>query len=494
MLNGVWSSSSASISWSNSVSTSPRRSGTLAIVRTPGPGRDPDAAQRRDHAAPGRLGQVEARGLRGEQVGDVPGDQRARGGHADEDRARPGPDRARGLLAQRGVGLVADDDRVGVGDLARVAHEPLVGLDRDRAVGGVLAAQQRSVDPVAVAAVAQLAVELVDQVAAVGEDQDAARARGLDEAECGDGLAGAGGVLEPEAAVGVGVVGGLVELDVLVELAVVLPVLGLLVLGLALVEVLVASSVVSESSSPGMAAAASWARLGLAGAGAAPLAGCRCRCAGPRPAARSACPTGRRPGGPRAPSRRPGAAPPRRAAARARAAARTCRRQSIEGRSAPASISASGGVERAPAGRPGRQRVLEGLALVDELLTREQLRPRDRGRFRKRGGITHTDRKVAFRKCEPRRYCVATQAGSLETVRGRNYPQKRMPPRRTRLGGMASPIKAGSALARTHRSAARPSSGSVRTVLEPPAKARERACRWTGGAASSSAGSRVHAD
>ena len=37
-LNGAWSSSSASISWSNSVSTSPRRSGTLAIVRTPGPG------------------------------------------------------------------------------------------------------------------------------------------------------------------------------------------------------------------------------------------------------------------------------------------------------------------------------------------------------------------------------------------------------------------------------------------------------------------------
>src|SRR5439155_655696 len=28
----------ASISWSNSVSTSPRRNGTLAIVRTPGPG------------------------------------------------------------------------------------------------------------------------------------------------------------------------------------------------------------------------------------------------------------------------------------------------------------------------------------------------------------------------------------------------------------------------------------------------------------------------
>ena len=37
-LNGIWSSSSASSSWSNSVSISPRRSGTLAIVRTPGPG------------------------------------------------------------------------------------------------------------------------------------------------------------------------------------------------------------------------------------------------------------------------------------------------------------------------------------------------------------------------------------------------------------------------------------------------------------------------
>ena len=54
-------------------------------------------------------------------------------------------------------------------------------------------------DPLGVAAVAQLAVELVDEVAAVGEDQDAAGARRLDEAERRDGLAGAGRVLEPEA-------------------------------------------------------------------------------------------------------------------------------------------------------------------------------------------------------------------------------------------------------------------------------------------------------
>ncbi len=58
-------------------------------------------------------------------------------------------------------------------------------------------------DAVAVAAVAELAVELVDEVAAVGEDQDAAGARGLDEAERRDRLAGAGRVLEPEPPVGV---------------------------------------------------------------------------------------------------------------------------------------------------------------------------------------------------------------------------------------------------------------------------------------------------
>ena len=63
-----------------------------------------------------------------------------------------------------------------------------------------------------VAAVAQLAEELVDEVAAVGEDQRAAGARALDEAERRDGLAGAGRVLEPEALAGVRVLGRLGEL------------------------------------------------------------------------------------------------------------------------------------------------------------------------------------------------------------------------------------------------------------------------------------------
>src|SRR5918995_2103603 len=98
--------------------------------------------------------------------------------------------------------LVADDDRVGVRDLACVANEPLVGLDRHRTAGGRLAAavpQERRGDALLVAAVAQLAEELVDEVSAVGEDQDAAGARGLHEAQGGDRLARARGVLDPEA-------------------------------------------------------------------------------------------------------------------------------------------------------------------------------------------------------------------------------------------------------------------------------------------------------
>ncbi len=213
----------------------------------PNAGGDAHASQRRDHPPSRRLSEVEARGLSGEEVGDMARDQRARGGHADEDRARPVADRAAGLLAQRRVRLVADDDRVGARDLAGVAHEPLVGLDRHRSLDRVLAEQQRTGDALGVAALAQLAVELVDEVAPVREDQDAAGLRGLDEAQRGDRLAGAGGVLEPEALGGVGVL-GLLGQRLLVVLALVDPVAGLLV-GLALglgVLLLVLALVVCE--------------------------------------------------------------------------------------------------------------------------------------------------------------------------------------------------------------------------------------------------------
>ena len=105
----------------------------------------------------------------------------------------------------------------------------------------VLAAHERRGDALAVAAVAQLAEELVDEVAAVGEDQRAAGARALDEAERGDRLAGARRVLEPEALGGVGILRRLGELLLLggVARAVVVPVLRLLRLVL-VVELLLA--------------------------------------------------------------------------------------------------------------------------------------------------------------------------------------------------------------------------------------------------------------
>ena len=231
-LNGIWSSSSASISWSNSMSISPLRSGTLAIVRTPGPGGM--RTQRSGAITPRRA--AWARSKREVWVGKRSVTWRAISAPVAVMPMKIGPsqraDRLARLLAQRGVGLVADDDRVGVGDLADVAHEPLVGLDGDRAIGLVLVAQQGRRDPLGVAAVAQLAVELVDEVAAVGEDQDAAGARGLDEAERRDGLAGAGGVLEPEALGRVGVLGRVDDVGVDDLLVVVLPVhrlLGLVV-------------------------------------------------------------------------------------------------------------------------------------------------------------------------------------------------------------------------------------------------------------------------
>src|SRR3712207_6961244 len=62
-------------------------------------------------------------------------------------------------------------------------HDALPIFDRHRAVGVVLVAQQGRRDPLGVAAVAQLAVELVDEVAPVREDEHAAGARALDRSE-----------------------------------------------------------------------------------------------------------------------------------------------------------------------------------------------------------------------------------------------------------------------------------------------------------------------
>ena len=319
-------------------------------------------------------------------------------------------DRGRGLLAERRVRLVADDDRVGVGDLAGVADEPLVGLDRDRAVGRVLALQQRRADPVAVAAVAQLADELVDEVAAVGQDQDAAGPRRLDEPERGDRLAGAGGVLEPEAAVGVGVLGLPSTSTSSSSPSSSCQSWGSSSSG-SLVVVLESPRrrrrPSSAARSPGIVGRASAAGSGAAAAR-SPFAIRRSRCRCSRWASASSA-----------------VSVPDSAStwwAERTVPSTSCGSSSESSRSSPSSSEnspppldrrllgagldlAQRGVERATARGTGREGVVERLTFIDEALTREQLRARDRGRTWKRGGITHRFERLRLdmRAAAPRR-------------------------------------------------------------------------------------------
>ena len=174
-----------------------------------------NAAKRRHHAAAHGLGQREVGHLGRKHVRDVLLQQLVGGGHADVDRLGQAPDRGRGLLAQRRVGLIADHHAVHVGlQLRGVLDEPGIGVDRERRrVGRAIADQHGLVQPRAVALLGEVARELVDQQPAVGEDQDAGGAGGIDEAGRGDGLARRGRVLEPVAAPGAGVVGGRIGLQ-----------------------------------------------------------------------------------------------------------------------------------------------------------------------------------------------------------------------------------------------------------------------------------------
>ena len=94
----------------------------------------------------------------------------------------------------------------------------------------------------------------------------------LDEADRGDGLAGAGRVLEPEAARGAGVLGGLLDHLLVLARRPLLPVLGLLVGGELLVLDLVGSS---SSSSSTVVVGAGLGSLGLVGLGRLGRLGCR---------------------------------------------------------------------------------------------------------------------------------------------------------------------------------------------------------------------------
>ena len=98
-----------------------------------GHGRHAQAAKRRDEPAARGVGERQVVDRGGEDVRDLLGDQLFGRGHADVDRLEQRADRGRGLLAECGVGLVANHELVRVArDLFHVSCEPGVGLDRDR--------------------------------------------------------------------------------------------------------------------------------------------------------------------------------------------------------------------------------------------------------------------------------------------------------------------------------------------------------------------------
>ena len=156
------------------------------------------AAERRDQSAPCRIGQRQVVDRRGEDVGDLLRDELLRRGHADVERLREPADRIGGLLAERRVRLVADHELVGgTRELVGVPREPGVRLDRHRIAPQRLAVLlDRVGEAIPVALRRQVASELVDEQAAMGEDQHAELSRGLDEAGCGDRLARGGRVAE----------------------------------------------------------------------------------------------------------------------------------------------------------------------------------------------------------------------------------------------------------------------------------------------------------
>ena len=160
--------------------------------------RHPQAAERSDQATACRVGERQVVDRGREDVRHLLRDQLLRRRHADIDRLTERPDRGARLLAERRVGLVADHELVRTpGDVARVAGKPGVRLNRDRVVAERLhAAIDRVGEALGVALCCQITLELRDEQAAVGEDQDPEMPGGLDEPCRSDRLPRSGRVAE----------------------------------------------------------------------------------------------------------------------------------------------------------------------------------------------------------------------------------------------------------------------------------------------------------
>ena len=145
--------------------------------------RHAEVAQRRDQSAAGGVLERKVVDRGREDVRDLFRDQLLGRRHPDVDGIREAADRGTRLLAERRVRLVGDHELVRLAaDAAVMAREPGVGLDRDRVrLRRGLALLDDGRQPVAVALRRELTVELRDEQSAVGQDEDAHRARGLDE-------------------------------------------------------------------------------------------------------------------------------------------------------------------------------------------------------------------------------------------------------------------------------------------------------------------------
>jgi hypothetical protein len=161
-------------------------------------GRNAQAAQRRDQAAAGGVGERQVVDRRGEDVRDLLRDQLLGRGHADVDRLRERANGRGGLLAERRVRLVCNHEVVRLAaDVGLVAGEPCVGLDRERVrPRRALSAFDRGDDAVAVALSGEVARELRDEQPSVREDEHAERAGRFHESRGGDRLPGGGRVPE----------------------------------------------------------------------------------------------------------------------------------------------------------------------------------------------------------------------------------------------------------------------------------------------------------
>ena len=166
------------------------------------------STERGDNTRQDGLAKREVCNLGWEDVADVLLQQLVGGGHADIGRRVEASNRGRGAIAERRVCLVAENHAIDVAaEAISVLDKPRVGLDRDRRHQRRLGSAEHGVlEAMRVALLLEVALELVDQETAMGEDQNAGDLGGIDKSSSGDGLAGRGRVFEAVAANGARVV------------------------------------------------------------------------------------------------------------------------------------------------------------------------------------------------------------------------------------------------------------------------------------------------